>query len=229
MTAPKKTSAASTASPRGQARTVIYCHGISNMPPEGVLRTEWDRARVGADPGERTPMAYGFAAVGRAEPGTLDFEQALVAVASGRTVWRLHALRRMIERGISRAEVIGAQKYKKVIEDYPDDTPYPSCLVLGFIEQRPLHVVVAYDATEQDADGQALAARADVGLHHFHQRAPKQGERRRRQLARRRSLQGVFRDVPHRLEALLDRQDSKGLDARPHSVVHSHLQIGCSR
>jgi len=83
--------------------------------------------------------------------GTLDFEQALVAVASGRTVWRLHALRRMIERGISRAEVIGAQKYKKVIEDYPDDTPYPSCLVLGFIEQRPLHVVVAYDATEQDA------------------------------------------------------------------------------
>jgi subtilisin family serine protease len=58
MTAPKKTSAASTASPRGQARTVIYCHGISNMPPEGVLRTEWDRALFGADQGERTRMAY---------------------------------------------------------------------------------------------------------------------------------------------------------------------------
>jgi hypothetical protein len=58
MTAPKKASAASTASPRGQARTVIYCHGISNMPPEGVLRTEWDRALFGADQGERTRMAY---------------------------------------------------------------------------------------------------------------------------------------------------------------------------
>ncbi len=40
------------------ARTVIYCHGISNMPPEGVLRSEWDRALFGADQGERTRMAY---------------------------------------------------------------------------------------------------------------------------------------------------------------------------
>ncbi|EDY38994.1 serine peptidase [Cyanobium sp. PCC 7001] len=42
----------------GRARTVIYCHGISNMPPEGVLRSEWDRALFGADQGERTRMAY---------------------------------------------------------------------------------------------------------------------------------------------------------------------------
>jgi subtilisin family serine protease len=45
-------------SARGQARTVICCHGISNMPPEGVLRSEWDRALFGADQGERTRMAY---------------------------------------------------------------------------------------------------------------------------------------------------------------------------
>ena len=50
-------SAGSTAA-RGAARTVIYCHGISNMPPEGVLRSEWDRALFGADQGERTRMAY---------------------------------------------------------------------------------------------------------------------------------------------------------------------------
>jgi hypothetical protein len=61
MTAPKKAAAAGSASApiaRGQARTVIYCHGISNMPPEGVLRSEWDRALFGADQGERTRMAY---------------------------------------------------------------------------------------------------------------------------------------------------------------------------
>ena len=37
---------------------MIYCHGISNMPPEGLLRSEWDRALFGADQGERTRMAY---------------------------------------------------------------------------------------------------------------------------------------------------------------------------
>lgn len=58
MTAPKKAAAASSASVRGQARTVIYCHGISNMPPEGVLRSEWDHALFGANQGERTRMAY---------------------------------------------------------------------------------------------------------------------------------------------------------------------------
>lgn len=41
-----------------RARTVIYCHGISNMPPEAVLRAEWDRALFGAEQGERTRMAY---------------------------------------------------------------------------------------------------------------------------------------------------------------------------
>lgn len=49
---------ASSAAAAGAARTVIYCHGISNMPPEGVLRSEWDRALFGADQGERTRMAY---------------------------------------------------------------------------------------------------------------------------------------------------------------------------
>jgi subtilisin family serine protease len=48
----------STKALRGKARTVIYCHGISNMPPDGVLRSEWDRALFGADQGERTRMAY---------------------------------------------------------------------------------------------------------------------------------------------------------------------------
>ena len=31
----------------------------------------------------------------------------------------------------------------EVIEDYPDDTPYPSSLVLGWIDSRPVHVVLA--------------------------------------------------------------------------------------
>ena len=31
----------------------------------------------------------------------------------------------------------------EVIEDYPDDYPYPSALVLGWVGRRPVHVVAA--------------------------------------------------------------------------------------
>jgi hypothetical protein len=34
----------------------------------------------------------------------------------------------------------------ETVADYPDDNPYPSRLLLGFVESRPLHVVVAWDA-----------------------------------------------------------------------------------
>jgi len=34
-----------------------------------------------------------------------------------------------------------------VIEDYPDDTPFPSCLLGLEVDRRWLHAVVALDAT----------------------------------------------------------------------------------
>ena len=44
------------------------------------------------------------------------------------------------------SEVVEAVGYVEVIEEYPDDLPYPSALVLGFTSrQRPLHMVCAYD------------------------------------------------------------------------------------
>ncbi|WP_448594936.1 DUF4258 domain-containing protein [Thermoflexus hugenholtzii] len=33
----------------------------------------------------------------------------------------------------------------ETIETYPDDEPYPSRLILGWVSHRPLHVVVADD------------------------------------------------------------------------------------
>lgn len=32
-----------------------------------------------------------------------------------------------------------------IIRDYPDDKPYPSKLILGYIGVRPIHVVLAKD------------------------------------------------------------------------------------
>ena len=38
-----------------------------------------------------------------------------------------------------------------IIEDYPDDMPYPSCLVSGMINDRPIHIVMAYNNVEREA------------------------------------------------------------------------------
>ena len=59
--------------------------------------------------------------------------------------YRQHAIQRMFERGITQVDVEAALSTGKVIEDYPNDYPLPSCLWLGFIGNRPLHVVFAED------------------------------------------------------------------------------------
>jgi len=56
-----------------------------------------------------------------------------------------HAIRRMFERSITKADVVDVIRSGEVIEDYPNDTPFPSCLLLGWIERRPLHVVIGKD------------------------------------------------------------------------------------
>lgn len=69
---------------------------------------------------------------------------------TGRVIWRAHVLRRMIERGVGRSDVLGAVIAGDAIEDYPEDSPYPSALVLGFVEGRPLHVVLSFDESADD-------------------------------------------------------------------------------
>jgi Domain of unknown function (DUF4258) len=56
-----------------------------------------------------------------------------------------HALRRMALRFVTEVQVRAVVEADDVIEDYPDDTPYPSSLYLGFDGTRPLHVVAAHD------------------------------------------------------------------------------------
>ena len=58
-------------------------------------------------------------------------------------VFRVHAIQRMFQRGITQEDVRHALSTGEVIDGYPDDTPYPSRLVLGWCGARPLHVVIA--------------------------------------------------------------------------------------
>jgi len=68
-----------------------------------------------------------------------------------RIIYRTHAFERMFERGISISDVRHVLVTGDVIMNYPDDRPYPSCLLLGWRGERPLHVVVAINRNENEA------------------------------------------------------------------------------
>lgn len=64
--------------------------------------------------------------------------------------FRVHASLRMAERGITRADVEEVVLEGEAIEQYDEDTPYPSRLFLGTVGGRPLHVVAAWNAAERE-------------------------------------------------------------------------------
>lgn len=60
--------------------------------------------------------------------------------------WYKHALERMQERDISREDIKKCIMNGKIIEDYPDDFPHPSCLIFGYsVNDIAIHVVVSCD------------------------------------------------------------------------------------
>ena len=65
--------------------------------------------------------------------------------AHGRIEWRRHTLERMLEREISRAEVLATLANGSILTVYPDAKPYPSALVAND-GVPPLHIVAALDS-----------------------------------------------------------------------------------
>ena len=58
--------------------------------------------------------------------------------------WSGHILKRMHQRGILVKEIMDCLSNGEIIEYYPDDYPYPSCLLLGCSDNlRAIHVVCA--------------------------------------------------------------------------------------
>lgn len=66
-------------------------------------------------------------------------------------IYRAHAYQRMFERGINEADIRKVLLEGEVIMDYPDDRPYPSYLVLGWCDKRPIHVVAAINEPDNQA------------------------------------------------------------------------------
>jgi hypothetical protein len=64
-------------------------------------------------------------------------------------IYRQHAIKRMHERGITEDEIERALANGKVIENYPNDTPFASALLLGQTDIKPIHIVYADDTDEE--------------------------------------------------------------------------------
>jgi len=63
--------------------------------------------------------------------------------------WTNHALIRLLQRRITTNDVICALLSGEIIEQYPADYPYPSCLILGLTKSMEhLHVVCGVSAGE---------------------------------------------------------------------------------
>lgn len=71
-------------------------------------------------------------------------------------VFSRHAIQQMFLRRISQRQVQAVVAYGEVIEENPDDTPFPSYLLFDFVEGRPIHVVLSYD--ESNDSGYVVTA-----------------------------------------------------------------------
>ena len=72
--------------------------------------------------------------------GNQDFESVLV---------KDHAAMRMLYRNISQKELSELLVAGEVVEDYPNDFPFPSKLIFKLVNNRPLHAVVAMDVEKK--------------------------------------------------------------------------------
>jgi hypothetical protein len=57
----------------------------------------------------------------------------------------------MFARNVGYNDVRQVLETGQTIEEYPDDTPYPSRLVLGWLGERPIHVVIADNHEEGES------------------------------------------------------------------------------
>lgn len=57
-----------------------------------------------------------------------------------------HARERLVERGITIADITMGIKMGEIIKQYEDDKPLPSCLILGHLmNNKRIHIVVSND------------------------------------------------------------------------------------
>jgi hypothetical protein len=78
------------------------------------------------------------------------FEMAGCSPLPQRIMFRVHATKRMFERGISQGDALLVIDKGSIIEEYPDDFPFPSVLINGIDSaNKHLHCLVSFDRSAE--------------------------------------------------------------------------------
>ena len=73
----------------------------------------------------------------------LDIEAIRAKCREGAIRWSAHSAARMLQRGITREDVVNCVMNGEVIEQYPEHWLNPACLIFGLdVSGMALHVVV---------------------------------------------------------------------------------------
>ncbi|MFC1601446.1 DUF4258 domain-containing protein [Candidatus Sumerlaeota bacterium] len=76
----------------------------------------------------------------------MDLEQIINAIQASRVRITDHADEEAFDDRLTYEEIYYSVIHGAVIEDYPEDKPYPSCLILGrSVSGEPIHSVWAYN------------------------------------------------------------------------------------
>ena len=72
----------------------------------------------------------------------INMESITKLCEKGSLRWTNHVLVRLLQRGITTNDVVYALQNGEIIEQYPTDYPYPSCLILGItLNDKHMHIV----------------------------------------------------------------------------------------
>lgn len=76
----------------------------------------------------------------------IEIDALRILCSKGNIKWSVHSLKRMRERSISSLDYKNSIMTGEIIEQYPNDRPLPSCLILGNnLADAKLHNVSATD------------------------------------------------------------------------------------
>ena len=81
--------------------------------------------------------------------GDINILEIRKMVTTKKLRWTQHIFTRLIQRGISTYDIECAILNGEIIEEYPSDYPYPSCLILGMqTHNKPVHIVCGIGENE---------------------------------------------------------------------------------
>ncbi|MCP4666794.1 MAG: DUF4258 domain-containing protein [Deltaproteobacteria bacterium] len=80
----------------------------------------------------------------------MDIENLSVAIRNSQVRITDHADEEAFDAGLTLEQIYFSVMHGEIIEDYPHDKPYPSCLIMGMnFVGEPIHSVWAYNAENQ--------------------------------------------------------------------------------